>query len=641
MRSKVLGLAAAAVAAGALALVPSTPAQAVGGIDGGNISGSGDVPNSVDVAAFGSGDAIAAWARLVPGGTKVYAAIATNGVWAAPKAVTAAAVTNAHDVQAVANDAGDLAVVWNQTVLGEEKVRGARYLPNGTWDGSALLSPATGIETVTDIDAGIDSAGRVHVAYHSENQGADRTRATIWGKGSSPAFHDFGHHAFRPSIDVNPAGAALLSYYSSSDGGLIMVSRRTASAGWSAPKPVAWPGTVSILNSDSVAAIAHDGRGAVMFGGVDDGTLRAVVAKVSATGSLGAANPLSATDAPANRRQLAISPNGTLQASWSTFENNKYVIRQATAAPNGGFGTSGIADPGTTTYQAHVGLVSDRRVQAVVHNDAATLTLRHRTNPILNFGEHPAGPTDGAFDADMDRNGDVVTVGVVENGFNSYVEGEWLDLSGPVSTVTAPGAQVISKVFDVKWSAVDALAGTKSSDVIASSSAWNSAAFTPAAVVGDDLTSGSLKVDALLGRTYCYEVQAVDKFDNLGQRSAKRCTTVPLDDKALAGSGWNRQTKYGQFRSTWTTTSTKGRILTRTGIKAKRLALVANRVSNGGVVEVRWNGTLVRKISLKGTAATKKVYPIATWATVRSGTLQIKVVSSGRAVRIDGLVVAK
>lgn len=638
MRSKVLGLAAAALTAGTLSLVPSAPSQAVGGINGGNISGSGDVPNSVDVAAFGSGDAIAAWARPVVGGTKVYAAIATNGVWGAAKAVTAAAVTDAHDVQAVANDAGDLAVVWNQTHGGEHKVRGARYLPNGTWDGSALLSPAVDIETVTDIDAGIDGAGSVHVAYHSEKQGVDRTRATIWKKGTSPAFHDFGHHAFRPSIDVNPAGAALLSYYSSNDGGRIMVSRRTASAGWITPKPVAWPGSVS---SDSVAAIADDGRGAVMFGGVD-GMLRATVAKVSATGSLGAANPLSAADGPANHRHLAISPNGTLQASWSTFEDNKYVVRQATAAPDAGFGPSSIAEPGTVTQQAHLSLVSDRRFQVVVHNDQDALTVRHRTNPILTFSQYDAGATDGAFDADMDRNGDVVAVGVVENGLSSFVEGDWLDLSGPVSTVTAPGAQVISKVFDVKWSAIDALAGTKSSDVIASSSAWNSATFTPAAVVGDDLTSGSLQVNALLGRTYCYEVQAVDKVNNPGQRSARRCTTVPLDDRSLAGSGWNRATKAGQFRSTWTTTSTKGRILTRTGIKARRLALVANRVSNGGVVEVRWNGTLVRKISLKGTAATKKVYPIVSWGTVHTGTLRIKVISaSGRTVRIDGLVVAK
>ncbi len=278
----------------------------------------------------------------------------------------------------------------------------------------------------------------------------------------------------------------------------------------------------------------------------------------------------------------------------------------------------------------------------MVHNDQGALTARYRTNPILTFGEHPAGPTNGAFDADMDRNGDVVTVGVVENGFNSYVEGEWLDLSGPVSTVTAPGAQVISKAFDVKWSAADALAGTKSSDVFATSSAWNSTAFSPAALVGDDLASSSLKVNGLLGRTYCFEVQAVDQFNNLGRRSARKCTTIPLDDKSLAGSGWTRAAKSGQFRGTWTTTSTKGRVLTRTGVKATRLALVAPRRTNGGRVEIRWNGTLVRTISLKGATANKVVFPIKTWGTVQSGNLKIKVVSAnGRPVRIDGLVVAK
>lgn len=637
MRSKVLGLAAAALTAGTLSLVPSTPSHAVGGIDGGNISGSGDVPNSVDVAAFGSGDAVAAWARPVVGGTKVYAAIATNGVWGAPKAVTAAAVTDAHDVRAVANDAGDLAVVWNQTHGGEHKVRGARYLPNGTWDGSALLSPAVDIETVTDIDAGIDGAGNVHVAYTAVD-GSPRVRTSFWRKNATPVLDEMSNWTVKPSIDVNPAGQAVLSYHDFND---ILVTRRTATAGWLGPKTVDWAGAVS--NGDSEVAVADDGKAGVIFGGAYDGDLRAVVVRVGTTGTLGAGKLVSAAGFNATNRQLSISPNGTMQATWVAFENgNDYIIRHAVALPGADFGPSSIAEPDTVTQQAHVSLVSDRRFQVVVHNDQDELTVRHRTNPILTFGQYDAGATNGAFDADMDRNGDVVTVGVVENGFSSFVEGDWLDLSGPVSTVTAPGAQAISKVFEVKWSAVDALAGTKSSDVIASSSAWNSATFTPAAVVGDDLTSGSLKVNALLGRTYCYEVQAVDQVNNLGQRSAKRCTTVPLDDKALAGSGWNRATKAGQFRGTWTTTSTKGRILTRTGIKARRLSLVANRVSNGGVVEVRWNGTLVRKISLKGTAATKKVYPIVTWGTVHTGTLRIKVISaSGRTVRIDGLVVAK
>lgn len=640
MRTQLLGLAAAALTAGTLSLLPSAPAQAVGGINGGNISGSGDIPNSVDVAAFGSGDAIAAWARPVPGGTKVYAAIATNGVWAAPKAVTAAAVTDAHDVQAVANDEGDLAVVWNQTTGGEHKVRGSRYLDNDTWDGSTLLSPATGIETVTHLGADVDGAGRVHLAYQAEDEDINTVRATIWKKGASPVFDDFGAHTSYPSIDVNPAGAVLLSYHRPNNSGTAMVTRRNASLGWLGPKPVAWPGSAS---NESMVALADDGRGAVVIGGADEGKARAVVAKVTAAGDLGAANPVSAAGLHAGDRQLAISPNGTLQASWTAFENGStYVIRQATAQPDAGFGAAGLAQSATTTHQPHVGLVSDRRFQTIVHNDDGALTMRYRTNPALSFATHGAGPTNGAFAADMDRNGDVVAVGVVENGFSSYVEGEWLDLAGPKSSVTGPGAQVVSKAFDVTWSAADSLSGVKTSDVISSSAAWNSATFSDPKVVGDNLAAGPHHVSGGLGRTYCYEVQSVDKANNLGQRSTRKCTAVPLDDKALLGSGWSRTAKSGQFNGTWTTTSTKGRTLTRTGIKATRLALVANRLPNGGLVEVRWNGTLVRKISLKGTAATKKVLPIVTWGTVHTGTLKIKVISAtGRPVRIDGLVVAK
>ncbi|HWJ11330.1 MAG TPA: hypothetical protein VNS46_18255 [Nocardioides sp.] len=640
MRTKLLGLAAAALAAGTLSFVPSSPARAVGGIDGGNISGSGDVPNSVDVAAFGSGDAIAAWARPVPGGTKVYAAIATDGVWDAPEVITPVAVADAHDVQAVANDKGDLAVVWNQTTAGEHKVRGSRRVADDSWAASTLLSPAVDIETVSGIDADIDDAGRVHVAYEAGDEGVPTARTTFWKKGAAPVFDEFGGLSYAPSVDVNPAGDVLLSYGVNANGGTVMVTKRNASVGWIGPKPVAWP---EESKKDSVAVLANDGRGAVMFGGFDDGSIRAVVAKVSANGDPGTANPVSAAGHFASNRRLAVSPNGTLQASWSVLENGTtYRLREATALPGAGFGQAGVADPGTSTQQPHVGLVSDRRFQVVVHNDDDVLTVRHRTNPAFLFGNYSAGATNGAFAADMDRNGDVVAVGVVEDGLSSYVEGDWLDLAGPASTVTAPAPQVTRKTFDVTWSAVDALSGTKSTDVFVSSAPWNSATFSDDKLVGDNLASGPLHVTGGLGRTYCYQVQSVDKVNNLGLRSARRCTAVPLDDTALAGSGWTRAAKSGQFNGTWTTTTTKGRILTRTNIRAKRLALVANRLSNGGVVEVRWNGTLIRKISLKGTAVTKKVYPIVTWGTVHTGALRIKVVSAkGRPVRIDGLVVAK
>ncbi|GAA1522815.1 hypothetical protein [Nocardioides humi] len=636
MRKQLLGLTTAALAVGTLSLT-SSPAQGVGGIDGGNISGSGDVPTSVDVAAFGSGDAIAAWSRPVVGGTRVYAAIATDGVWGAPKAVTATAVTDAHDVRAVANDAGDLAVVWNQTIGGEHRVRGSRHLGNGSWDGSTPLSPAVDVETVEWIDADMDGAGRVHLAYEAENDGAHRVSATVWAKGGTPQFTTFGAHTFRPSLDVSPAGAVLMSYFTDDGGDEVMVTRRTAGAGWTSPKPVAWNGN---LSEETVAAIADDGRGAVLVGGWEDAGARAVVTRVDAAGGLGGAELVSPGGVGTAFRDLAVSPNGTMQVTWTAFENGTtYVIRAAVAKPGQDFGGAGLADPGTVTNQRHLSLVSDRGAQVVVHDDADRLTLRHRTNPVLGFGEYDAGTADGPFAAAMDREGNVVATGVVENGFSSYVEADFLDIAGPAAQVTGPGAQVATPSFPVSWSVTDSLSGVKSTDVMVRSASWNSG-FGPQQVIGDDVTSSSRQFAGAFGGTYCFQVQGTDKADNLGFRSDERCTTVPLDDTALAGKKWKRVAKAGAFNGTATTTKRKGRNLVLPGVQARHLTLLVTKAKKGGKIKVTWNGTLLKKVGLKGTG--QATIALADFSNVQTGTLKIKVIGkNGRKVTIDGLVVGK
>ncbi len=638
MRTQLLGLTTAALAVSSLALGLSAPAQAVGGIDGGNISTSGDVPTSVDVAAFGAGDALATWTKPVVGGTKVYAAIATDGVWGSPQAVTAAPVTDAHDAHAVANANGDLAVVWNQTIGGEQKVRGSRYLANGTWDGSTLLSASTDISTVDSIDAGMDAAGRVHVAFDTEHSGADRIQTSVWAKGGTPVVDNFGYHTFDPSLDVNAAGDVLLSYYDNESGeDTIMVTRRNASLGWLGPKPIVWLGDTQ---NETEAELADDGSGAVMFGGVEAAKTRAIVVRVSPNGTLGNIELVSPTGVGTSYRDLAVSPNGTMQATWTAFEGgNTYVIRAAVAKPGQGFGTAALAEPKTITSQPHVSLVSDGADQVVVHNDADQLTVRHHTNPVLPWGQYDAGATNGAFAADMDREGNVVAVGVVENAFNSYVQADFLDIAGPAAAVTAPGAVVGSPSFDVAWKVTDSLSGVKSTDVMVRTAAWNSG-FGPQQVIADNTTTTSQPFAGTFGSTHCFQAQGTDKAGNLGFRSPERCTTVPLDDTALVGTKWKRTTKAGAFNNTATVTKKKGRKLTLTGIQARHLDLILTKATKGGKVKVYWNGTAVKTINLKGTG--QVTVPVLDLGSVQTGTLKIKVVSkNGRKVTIDGIVAAK
>lgn len=638
MRTKLLGLAAAALTAGTLALGPTAaPAQAIGGLDSGNISGTGNLPTDVAVVATTPGDGIAAWVRPAPGGAVIQASRVDNGDWAPPMNVTPAAVTTAEDLQLIGNTKGDVVAVWTQFVDGEDAVRGARYLGGGQWGGAATLSPP-GLTVLHSFDAAIDDAGQVQVATGIQDGPSTEVHLAIWLKGKAPAVALLSQQASGPSIAMTPGGDSVLAWAAAGSPSKVRVARRSVTGAWTAPDDVVWPDTVNGID----VGVADDGRATVAFYGFDDGYPRVVTSDISPTGEASAVDVVTPAGLSAGPFDFEVAPDGRATVSWVNWDNGTESLRMASRPAGGDFNGYSTVQSGMPAKPHSAVFARSTGSQVVVHDSGDKLTFRYRGNPAFTFSTYAAGTADGLFAADADSRGNVVAASVVDNGASSYVQADWLDVSGPSSSVTGPGAQVVSKAFDVTWSAADSLSGVKTSDVISSSAAWNSATFSDPKVVGDNLAAGPHHVSGGLGRTYCYEVQSIDKANNLGQRSTRKCTAVPLDDTALLGSGWSRTAKSGQFNGTWTTTSTKGRTLTRTGIKATRLALVANRVGNGGLVEVRWNGTLVRKISLKGTAATKKVLPIVTWGTVHTGTLKIKVISaSGRPVRIDGLVVAK
>lgn len=640
MRTRLLGLTAAALAAGTLSLgLPTTPAQAIGGLDSGTISATGTLPTDVAVVATTAGDGVAAWVRPAPGGVRIQASQGTDGAFAPPVDVTPAAVTSATDLQLVANDEGDVAALWIQTIDGDEVVRGARYVGAGQWDGAATLS-TVGVTDVDGFDVGIDGAGNVLVLSAIEDGPSDEVHLAVWPHGQDDAaVTPLANQATDATLAMNEDGRAVLAWSGAGVVNKVRVTTRGANGAFTPIAEVPFPNNIMNLE----AGIADDGRAAVAFLGVDNGAFRLAASDIDLAGDPGFAQMISPAGLVAEPYSFEVAPDGRATASWVNGFDGAQALRMTSRAPGGSFSGFSTVQTGLPAKVPSIAFARSNGTQVVVHGSDGKLTLRHRSNPAFTFGTYAAGSTvDGLFAADADSQGNVVAVSVVDNGGSSYVQGDWLDTTAPTAAVTGPGAHVVSKAFDLTWSAADSLSGVKSTDVISRSAAWNSATFSAPKVVGDNLVAGPFHQSAGFGRTYCYEVQAIDKANNLGQRSTQRCTAVPLDDTALLGSGWSRAAKSGQFNGTWTTTSAKGRTLTRASIKAKRLALVANRLPNGGLVEVRWNGTLVRKISLKGTAATKKVYPIVTWGTVHTGTLRIKVISAtGRPVRIDGLVVAK
>lgn len=141
------------------------------------------------------------------------------------------------------------------------------------------------------------------------------------------------------------------------------------------------------------------------------------------------------------------------------------------------------------------------------------------------------------------------------------------------------------------------------------------------------------------GSTYCFSARARTSAGTVSDWSGERCTAVPLDDRALTTSGtWTRVTNSAYYLSTYTRTTSFNVSLKILNLQARRLALVATRCPSCGIVNVFWNGSLLKQINLYAASTLRKqIIDVGTFANVQTGTVEVRVVSSGKAVEIDGL----
>jgi hypothetical protein len=141
------------------------------------------------------------------------------------------------------------------------------------------------------------------------------------------------------------------------------------------------------------------------------------------------------------------------------------------------------------------------------------------------------------------------------------------------------------------------------------------------------------------GHTYCFSVTATDDSGNTSSRSAETCTALPVDDAALAGSGWTRDAnRSGYYQGTSSTSSAKGASLALAGVQAKQIALVATTCSNCGKVQVLLGSTSLKTVNLASrNGQTEKVIPVASFTSVQTGTVTLRVTTAGKRVIIDGL----
>jgi hypothetical protein len=218
-----------------------------------------------------------------------------------------------------------------------------------------------------------------------------------------------------------------------------------------------------------------------------------------------------------------------------------------------------------------------------------------------------------------------------------------VDTSAPTSFLSSPTAATsLAKTISVTWGGADDR-GVTGYDVRYRSAAWNKQLggyVSPAALQNTDATSAAVAGSA--GSLYCFSVRARDAAGNTSAWSAERCTAKPLDDTSLTAKGAWKTTKGKSFYGGTTSTSTaKGATLTKTGVLAGRIALVATKGKGMGQLGVYYNGKLVQKVKLAATrTVTKSVIALPKFTT-KKGTVVLKVLKPGKGVQIDGLVSAR
>lgn len=216
-----------------------------------------------------------------------------------------------------------------------------------------------------------------------------------------------------------------------------------------------------------------------------------------------------------------------------------------------------------------------------------------------------------------------------------------VDTKAPVVTMTRPTAPItVALSTTASWSGTDAGSGIGHFETRWMRSPYNGTfgAWSAAST----LTATSKVYGSLApGSTYCFATRATDKAGNPSPYAAARCTAIPLDDRGLTRSaGWSLLAPTGWFRGTALNTSTRGASVTASNATVKRIGLVALACPSCGVVGVYVGPTLIGKIDLAA-GTTQRVTRQLPVFSLRTGAVTLRVLSSGKTVRIDALALSR
>jgi hypothetical protein len=270
-----------------------------------------------------------------------------------------------------------------------------------------------------------------------------------------------------------------------------------------------------------------------------------------------------------------------------------------------------------------------------------TLTCRVDAAPAT-----PCAPGTWPVPAQKPGTHSLTVTAIDPNGRSTVVSKTWLvDQSAPVVALSGPALPfTLAGTIPVSWTGSDSGSGVASYQVRWTRAPFNGgyAAWQYPAAWQQVTTTTVTFSGAAAGYTHCFQVRAVDKAGNTGAWSGVKCAAVPMDDRSLGmSSGWTRGTGSVFYRGTATVTTKAGAYLSRPGTALSRVAVVATKCATCGTVQVFVNNVSVGTVSLYAARTQYKAVIALPPFGYRTGTVVVKVISSGKLVQLDGLGVSR
>lgn len=624
--------------------------------------------HGISIASNAAGQSVAVWLHSRTSGDDVVMSAfrPAGGAWSAPLLVSGETHMWMGTPKAVIDGAGRATVVWTATDPGPndavwtDEVHVASRGTKGAWSadtnltssaygGTALVVDPAGTATVSWPEATQDCTPVPCTLAASDVVTVSRPAGGAWGARTTAV----GDFAGSPDLSASPDGSLDLVATRRTGGSESMLevvhTHRAAAGSWTAPLVLSTTGAGAV----GVPVVASDSTGVTAaWGECDTATCRVRAATGAA---LGTAQTLAQTARPSKpglSLALAADTHGGTTAVWSLAADARVLASRHS--------TSGWESPATLATAA-TGAPTVGQAAADADGDVVATWSDQSTSAQRALVAHrPAGGSWGTTAVvgsnAVNRNGYAppTTPGIAATGgrrFTAVFSGPTgVSYSDRVDDVTPPTARMvrpgsghqISTTVPLEWTGSDSQAGIARYDVRSRAATWRGA-FGPHTMFRTGTTYTSSRLAGVQGRTYCFSVRATDRAGLTGPWSGERCTSTPVDDRAArVSAGWRRTRSSGSFLGTETVSSTYGKRLAWAGGHGKRYALVATTCRSCGSVTVSQGGRTLRKISLR-TAGThhRRVFPIASFATVHTSKVVVTITSHRKPVRVDGIVVGR